>query len=50
MTLPKDLVRREGIKEGELVEITVKKLRREGFGLLKGIQSFTAKDELKAYE
>ena len=50
VTLPKDLVRSEGIKEGELVEVTVKKLRKEGFGILKGIQPFTANDELKAHE
>lgn len=50
VTLPKELVEGERIKEGELVEITVKKFRKDGFGLLKGINPFTAKDELKAHE
>lgn len=50
VTLPKELVENKKIKEGEIVEITVKKVRRDGFGVLKGLTPFTAKDELRAHE
>ena len=47
VTLPKDLVEIENIKENQYVEITVKKCRRNGFGIFKDMSPFTAKDELK---
>ena len=50
VTLPKDLVATEKIKEGEVVKISVKKLRKEGFGILKGVGPFTVEDELSAHE
>jgi len=50
VTLPKELVESEKIKEGEIIEIKVKKLRKKGFGILKGVGSFTAEDELKTHE
>jgi hypothetical protein len=50
VTLPKELVESKKIKEGEIVQIRVKKLRKDGFGALKGIGSFTADDELTAHE
>ncbi|OGD58856.1 hypothetical protein A3K78_01510 [Candidatus Bathyarchaeota archaeon RBG_13_52_12] len=50
ITLPKEVTESKGIKEGEIVEITVKKLRVDGFGALRGIGPFTADDELKAHE
>jgi bifunctional DNA-binding transcriptional regulator/antitoxin component of YhaV-PrlF toxin-antitoxin module len=50
VTLPKEVTDSKGIKEGEIVEITVKKLRVDGFGALRGIGPFTADDELKAHE
>ena len=50
VTLPKELTESKGIKEGEIVEITVKKLRVDGFGALRGIGPFTVDDELKANE
>ena len=50
ITLPKEVTESKGIKEGEIVEITVKKLRVDGFGSLRGIGPFTAGDELKAHE
>ena len=49
VTLPKELVEAQRIKEGEVVEIAVRKLRREGFGTLKGIKPFTSEDELDAH-
>ena len=50
VTLPKEVTESKGIKEGEIVEITVKKLRVDGFGALRGIGPFTPDDELKAHE
>jgi hypothetical protein len=40
------LVESQKIKEGEVIEVTVRKFRKEGFGVLKGIKPFTAEDEL----
>ncbi len=50
VTLPKEVTESKGIKEGEIVEITVKKLKVNGFGALRGIGPFTADDELKTHE
>jgi Antidote-toxin recognition MazE, bacterial antitoxin len=46
VTLPKELVEANKIKEGEIIEISIKKLRKDGFGVLKGVGPFTAQDEL----
>jgi len=50
VTLPKELVESKKIKEGEIIEISVKKLHKEGFGILKGMGPFTAEDELKSHD
>ena len=50
VTLPKELVENEKIKEGEVVKIRVKKLRKDGFGVLKGVGPFTVEDELTIHE
>lgn len=50
VTLPKELVESKRIKEGEILEITVKKVRKDGFGVLRGMGRFTAEDELKAHD
>lgn len=50
VTLPKAIVESQQIKEGEIVEITVKKVRKDGFGILKGVGSFTAEDELTTHD
>lgn len=49
VTIPKEIIREESIHEGELVEIEVKKTKRDFFGALKGIGSFTKEDELKGH-
>jgi antitoxin component of MazEF toxin-antitoxin module len=49
ITLPKEIVESKKIKEGEIVQISVKKVRKEGFGILKGLAPFTAEDELKTH-
>jgi len=50
VTLPKELVENKKIREGEIVEIIVKKVRKDGFGVFKGLTPFTVKDELTAHE
>jgi len=50
VTLPKELVESKKIKEGEIVEITVKKVRKNGFGVFKGMSPFTVEDELTTHE
>lgn len=50
VTLPKKVVDSKRIKAGEIVEIAVKKLKRDGFGRFKGLTQFTAKDELTPHE
>ncbi|MGF3573614.1 MAG: AbrB/MazE/SpoVT family DNA-binding domain-containing protein [Candidatus Bathyarchaeia archaeon] len=50
VTLPKKLVESKKIREGELLEITVKKVKIDGFGALKGMKPFTKEDELKTHD
>jgi len=50
VTLPRELVEAQKIKENEIVEIIVKKCRKDGFGILKGMAPFTVEDELKTLE
>jgi len=50
VTLPKELVESEKIKEGEILEVTVKKVRKDGFGVFRDMRSFTVSDELAAHE
>jgi hypothetical protein len=47
VTLPKELVKNQNIKENQCVEITVKKCKIDGFGMFKGMAPFTVEDELK---
>lgn len=45
VTIPVDLVRKEGLKEDELVEIEIKKVKKDYFGALKGIGSYKRKED-----
>jgi antitoxin component of MazEF toxin-antitoxin module len=47
VTLPKELVEAQNIKENQCVEITVKKSRTNGFGIFRAMSPFTAADEIK---
>ena len=44
-TVPKKIIDVEGFVPGQIVKIKVEKLRKSGFGALKGIGSFTKEDE-----
>ena len=47
VTIPTNIVKNERLKENELVEIEINKVKKDYFGALKGIESFTEEDELK---
>ena len=47
VTLPRELVKEKGLKEDEVVEIEVKKQKRDYFGALKGTGSFKRKDRME---
>ena len=46
VTLPKEMVESESIVEGEIVKIKVEKVKKSGFGILKGMSSFKKEDKL----
>jgi antitoxin component of MazEF toxin-antitoxin module len=50
VTIPRKLVDAMKLREGELVEITLKKVRIDGFGAFKGMKPFTAEDELDTHD
>jgi antitoxin component of MazEF toxin-antitoxin module len=47
--IPKELVEQEDIREGELVELEVRKARKDWYGALKGVGSFSREDELDTH-
>jgi antitoxin component of MazEF toxin-antitoxin module len=50
VSIPKEVVEHEGIRGGELLEIDVRKAKKDWFGALKGIGPFTKEDELDSHE
>jgi antitoxin component of MazEF toxin-antitoxin module len=50
VSIPKEVTEQEGIREGELIEIDVRKARRDWFGSLKGVGGFTKEDELDTHD
>ncbi len=50
VSIPKEVAEHEGIQEGELLEIDVRKVKKDWFGAFKGIGPFTNKDELSTDE
>jgi antitoxin component of MazEF toxin-antitoxin module len=50
VSIPKKVAEHEGIREGELLEIEVRKARKDWFGAFKGIGPFTREDELDTHE
>ena len=46
VTLPKELVKSKEIKEGEIIKIKVQKVKKDGFGILKGMKPFSHEDEI----
>lgn len=50
VTVPKEIVESEGIKEGEIVSVDIRKAKKSWFGIANGIGSFTEEDEFKAHD
>lgn len=50
VTIPKELADALGIKEGEIVSIEVKKLRRDFFGALRNLSPMATEEELHSHE
>lgn len=50
VSIPRKVVEHEGIQEGELLEIEVRKARKDWFGAFRGIGPFTKEDELDTHE
>ncbi len=50
VSIPKEVTDHEGIREGELLEIDVHKVKKDWFGAFKGIGPFTKEDELDTHE
>ena len=44
-TVPKKLIELEGLVPGQTVKIKVEKIKKSGFGAMKGIGQFTKEDE-----
>ena len=47
VTIPKEIVREKSLNDGELVELEIEKPKRDFFGALKGIGSFTREDRME---
>lgn len=47
VTIPSSIVKNESLIENELIEVEIKKIKKDYFGALKGIGQFTEEDELK---
>ncbi len=50
VTIPKEIVKEENLKEGELVEIEVGRPRKTFFGAARGVGPFTKEDEMRSHE
>ncbi len=44
-TVPKKIIDLEGLMAGQIVKISVEKIKKSGFGALKGIGPFTKEDK-----
>ena len=47
VTIPVEIVKEESLNEGEVVEVEVKKPRKDFFGALRGIGKFTEEDRME---
>ena len=47
VTIPKEIVREQSLKEGELVKMEIEKVKKDGFGKFKGIGKFTHEDRIE---
>ncbi|MBU0907138.1 MAG: AbrB/MazE/SpoVT family DNA-binding domain-containing protein [Nanoarchaeota archaeon] len=50
VTIPIELVRAENLKVDEVVEVEIKKHKKDYFGALQGLSKFTQKDRMEDRE
>jgi antitoxin component of MazEF toxin-antitoxin module len=50
VTIPKLVVKTQSIRAGDVVSIEVEKGKKDFFGSLRGVGSFTVEDEMKAHD
>lgn len=48
--LPTEIVIEEGIKPNDLVRVDVEKVRKDWFGVFRGVGHFTEEDELTTHD
>ena len=44
VTIPKEIVKEQGLRSNELINFSVKKRKRSGFGILKGMAKVSEKE------
>ncbi len=47
VTIPKSIVAEEGLTENQVVKVEIKKVRKSGFGMFKGLRPFNKDDKFK---
>jgi len=47
VTIPVEIVKGEDLREGESVEIEVRRVKRDFFGALKGVGKFSEEDRMR---
>ena len=47
VTIPKEIVKEESLKEGELVQLEVEKVKKDGFGMFKDLKPFSDEDRME---
>ncbi|HLD41792.1 MAG TPA: AbrB/MazE/SpoVT family DNA-binding domain-containing protein [archaeon] len=50
VTIPKEIVKEEGLKAGQVVEIEVNRPKKSFFGIAKGVGPFTKEDEMDSHD
>ncbi len=50
VSIPKEATEQEGIREGELLELDIRKVRKDWFGATRGVGRFTKEDELDTHD
>ena len=50
VTIPRQLVEMLNLHPNEPIEIEVKKIKKSGFGVFRGIRKFTKEDELHLHD
>ncbi len=47
VTIPKVIVENQDLKEDQIIKINIEKIKKSGFGISKGLASFSKEDKFK---